>query len=413
MTQIQRTRRGTTLVEVLVAAALSILGMWLLTWSYQLVVDSWRHGNAQAELTAQERMVTTLITRDIQSPRFTDQDDKQNRGRKVSDQRLDQAFLYPDPNNAGQFLVGGYTPPRGGYFRAGSFPVDGVNNHLEANADGYDTSRSTNHFLQMTVLLPGGASHQQFCAELLTNPPQQYYGTAAEVLYYLSPAGFAPNGTTPLFDLYRWQGLVARTSDDAPAYNAAISAAAAATPADNVREVMVLTSNNRMGTLRDLTIPVGFFDINGGTPSCRRSPGFPLGSGGVPSARFGADKLMSNVLSFEVKFTGPQVNLGTGAWPSDPTATQWPRPFSVNSDYPYDNLPFSGVFDTFSTQAFLPAAPPTRPQPVYWNSSQNLARVNNQNGVMLPIRLTGVQIRLRAFDPKTRETRQTTLILDL
>jgi hypothetical protein len=156
---------------------------------------------------------------------------------------------------------------------------------------------------------------------------------------------------------------------------------------------------NTMAMLSDLTIPQGFVN------SCRLpGPTFtPYGGGGTPSARFGADKLMSNILSFEIKFTGV----------ASPTlgANFWPRPFPGNTDAPYDTLPFDGNFDTFSTQANTPATPPA--PAVNWNLATNLATTGTVARPLKQIRITGVQIRLRAYDPKTRSTRQTTLIVNL
>ncbi len=401
MTRFQRTRRGVTLVEMLVAAALCIAGMSLMTWLYQQGLESFRFARAQADLTAQQRMVTTIMTRDLQAPHFMDEDSKPNRGRRVSDQRLDQMYLYQDPADptGNRLLVGGYIPPRGGYFRARSLPVGNAivpnpNNVFEANSDGFDSSLSTDHVIQFIVLLPGGSSFQQFSAEVPASSGFQYFGTAAEVMYYLRFTGQTPGGVN-LYELYRHQRLVARSTDDAPAYK---------TPASypDAPEVMAVTGGT-MRTLGDLTIPAGFPN------SLRLVPNNPTGLPATPlpptSPRYGEDKLMSNVLSFEIKFTGPAVNLGAGAWPSDPSSTQWPRPLAVNSDYPFDNLPFDGQFDTFSTQASTPT--------VGWNWSNNYARVGNPGGSMKPLRLTAIKVTLRTWDSKTRTTRQTSFIVDI
>ena len=86
---------------------------------------------------------------------------------------------------------------------------------------------------------------------------------------------------------------------------------------------------------------------------------------------------MSNILSFEVKYTGTSVSL-----------PRWPTTFDLgNTDYPYDFLPQGGEFDTHG-----------QPAP---------------NGTRLNIRITGAQVRIRAYDPQTRTTRQTTFTVDL
>jgi hypothetical protein len=389
MIRTRRTRRGVTLVEMLVAAALCISGMWLLSWLYQQGLDSFRQARSQADLTAQQRMVTTILTRDMQYPFFLDEDGKPNRGRRLSDQRTDLA------------LSGGYTPPRGGYFFARSRPAAFEVDPFQA-ADGFASSRSVDHVLQFTVLLPGGSNFQQFSAEVPVGSASQYYGTAAEVSYYLRPAGFTPGGV-PLYDLYRNQRLAARTTDDAPAYRVPASY-------PDAPDVMVV-AGGAMRTFGELTVPTGFGTSYRLQPMANPPvvPQVPFPS---TNPRYGEDKLMSNVLSFEVKFTGPAATLGYGMWPSDPGSNVWPRPAIPpapgpslpqglpNSDYPYDNLPFDGQFDTFTT---LVAG---------WQA--NVAKVGgNSAAPMKPLRITGVQIRLRTYESRTRSTRQTTVIQDL
>lgn len=370
MIRTPRTRRGFTLVELLVAAAMMILGMWLLSWVYQQGLESFRQARAQSELTNQQRMVTSILTRDLAAVHFTDDSTKPNNGRRLSDQRTDLVWS------------GGYVPPTGGYFRAGSFPIDNTNNIWEGNDSIADSSRSTNHFLQFTAILPGGPSHQLFSAEVPAYSGKQYFSTAAEVAYFLKPSGQTTGGV-PLFDLYRQQRIVARNTDDAPAY------ASAASQID-AQEVMVVRGG-QMQNLRNLTIPSGL------TGSVRLSgPPFP-----PYQLHVSEDKLMSNVLSFEVKFTG------SAGYNSGVT---WPRPFldpntgAQNTDYPYDTLPYDGnsydgLFDTHSTQA-------------PWQS--DIAGVGVTGAKRLkPIRITGVMIRLRSYDTRTQSARQTTLTLDL
>jgi hypothetical protein len=117
---------------------------------------------------------------------------------------------------------------------------------------------------------------------------------------------------------------------------------------------------------------------------------------------------MANVISFEVKLTGPQANVGQNAFPSDPNSVYWPRPLSggagqANSDYPYDYLPFNGEFDTYyqaNNWQSQVASAPTAAAP-----TANTALAYP----LKPIRITGIQIRLRSYDPKNQTTRQTTI----
>jgi hypothetical protein len=158
----------------------------------------------------------------------------------------------------------------------------------------------------------------------------------------------------------------------------------------------MVASGGQMRTLRDLTVPVGF-------PGSVRISGPVFNPYGV---RVAEDKLMSNVLSFEVKFTGT-AGAASGLFDQSGNA-MWPRPYAdpstgaiQNTDYPYDTLPYDGKFDTFTQ--YVPN----------WNNANSNAAPLNQSGSMKPIRITGVMIRLRSFDARTRSTRQTTLIQDL
>lgn len=405
------TRRGMTLVELLVAAAMCIMGMWLLTWLYQQGLESFRQARSQADLTTQLRMFTQTITRDLTADHFERQDDKPNGGKRVSDQRLDQMTLYADPKDAKKFLVGGYTPPKRGYFRAGSYPIDKTNNVSEGTDPAFvaDSSRSTNHFLQFTAILSGGSNFQQFSAEVSANSTNQYFGTAAEITYYLVPSGQMA-GTTPLYDLYRCQRLVARNREDADAYDKDMKQPTGKTDAS---EVMVLKPNPNpmplptdppkvMATLEELTFQgIGGVRLQG--------PTFPKNT-----VRVSEDKLISNVISFEVKFTGtiamtPNPNPNPPMIPGirQPDLTilslpEWPtKASSGNNDYPYDTLPLGGTFDTCSTLV------------TDWQLATNVASSGNEGRDLKPIRITGAQIRLRIFDQKTRSTRQTTVIVDL
>ena len=362
MIRTTRTRRGVTLVEMLVAAALSITGMWLLTWVYQQGVDSLRLGNATANLTSQEKMVTSQMTRDLKADHFLEEDNKPNRGRRLSDQT--------------KSLVDGtvYTKPRSGYFWTCSSGPTGTGYYSEgSDSYGFGSSRSSNHFMQFTVILSGGRSDQTFAAEVPAGggSANQVFGTAAEVSYYLKPSGTSANGTIPVFDLYRAQKLVARTADDAPSYAPWVDAVTRP-DAPEVMSVDTTVTPRRMRALAEL----GFAPF-------RVQPFTPLPA---TSARFGEDKLMSGVLLLEIKYTGSD---GTPA--GSLTPPKWPVSFDQgNTDFPYDFLPSaSGVFDTHGQPAPAP------------------------NATLLKIRITGAMIRVRAYDSQTRTTRQTTFTVDL
>jgi hypothetical protein len=419
MIRTTRARRGTTLVELMVAAAMLILGMWLLVWLYQQGMASFLQAKSAADLTTQERNVATVMTRDLGAQFFLDEDPRYTgggvrlNGRRLSDQRMDLV-------NA----TGGWMPPRGGFFWARSRPFgnsyyDSTSTSYKPNAytvidsgpgpgpptdlDGFTSCRSADHCLQFTMFLPGGSNYQLIGAELQVGVGQrkQFFGTAAEVTYALvfnglstAPTATNPTGT-PLYNLIRRQRLTAYNLDDQPVYLSA--ATTGDTAGDTVADVM--TTNGTGGSLTMLTA----LDLT--NPANRLAvPVLPQPGASCaiqsPSTRVGEDCLMSNVLSFEIKFTGPSTPLAAGSWPTDPTSTVWPRPFvpfTGNSDYPYDYLPFNGEFDTSMRVANV--------------SSQVATATPTANHALpiKPIRITGVMIRLRAYDVKYQSTRQTTI----
>jgi hypothetical protein len=361
-----RTRRGATLVEMMVAAAMSIMIMWLLTWCYQQGLASFSNTKAHADLMDQERMVTSVLNRDLLADHFLTEDGKPNGGRMVRDQRLDLT----SPT---------YTVPKNGFFYAYSLgtSINTVNEGVDT--DGFQSTRSNDHILQFTVILPGGPPEQMFNADVPFGTTGPTYGRAAEISYFLVPT-VKTLGGTQLNNLIRRQRLCALTTDDKPNYDATLSINSPPPlypiqPADaaEVMAVSPATGTNpssvpKIFTLNDLTNPANRLSIP-------LNPAFPnrLAST-IVTNRIGEDILMSNVISFEVKFTGTP---GAGI--------TWPTAFSAgNSDFPYDNLPAvsGGLFDTTGT-----------------NSAK--------------IRVTGVMIRLRAYEPRTRTTRQTTITVNL
>ena len=114
--------------------------------------------------------------------------------------------------------------------------------------------------------------------------------------------------------------------------------------------------------------------------------------------------LCVNPATFEV---GLRV-VGAGAYQGDSVSTKWPRPlFSPpvasgpqgqnNSDFPYDFLPFNGEFDTFTTRV------------ANWQAYVANATPAAQGLPVKPFRVIGAMIRVRAYDPRNQNARQTTI----
>lgn len=363
LTSRTRARRGFTLVELMVAASMCVLGMWLFTWLYKQGLDSFRTAKAQADLMAQERSVIELLRRDLSADHFLDEDNKPNRGRKLSDQL--------------RTLGPGYTVPRGGYFE--TFTPLPVGPAIEpVDSDSFGSWRANdagaawrpNHALRFTVVRPGGTPANQYSVQTPAGGGQQYGGVGAEVAYFLVQSGRTPGGV-PLFDLYRRQRLVALNSDYAAAYNGLLASNTAATIAD-AREVFALSNPNATSGPPQVAT---FAQLSASANAALRVP-LPSAANPQPvnqiPGRFGDDKILSNVVSFELKYTGTR----------GPTATApFPALFANNSDYPYDWLP---------------------------TTNNALDTGNNPQ-----LRLTGVHVRLRVWNPKTLHARQTSVVVDL
>jgi hypothetical protein len=118
----------------------------------------------------------------------------------------------------------------------------------------------------------------------------------------------------------------------------------------------------------------------------------------VNDPAYGTDILLSNVLSFEVRVD----------WDPNPNGTlnssNPPRPFPVNTEYPYDNL----TANAGRNPAFQVGLPTTPRCTVFdtWHDEPNW----NTAFASLPlaIRVRGIQVSVRVFDPKTRAVRQNT-----
>lgn len=195
-----RRRQGYTLVELLVAMALILLIMSILSTAYVAGLDTFTKLKGLGDMAEQLRMATTILRRDLAADHFTG------------------AGRLSDPS----FVT---NPPREGYFvasNAASFAEGGV-------LDMYNNPSpvSVQSALRMTVKLRGNRMEDFFAVPLAPDSPaftffgqpqDAYYGGYqwGEVAYFLLPQGqttTGPAGTQkPLFALYRAQLAVMANS---------------------------------------------------------------------------------------------------------------------------------------------------------------------------------------------------------
>jgi prepilin-type N-terminal cleavage/methylation domain-containing protein len=351
-------RAGFTLVEMLVAMALSLGIMLILTEAFRISLDFVRSANSTAVMISQLNGAGASLKRDLEIPHFLPEDSKQNQGIRLSDQRLDQ--LSP----AGQ----GWTTPVSGFFRIIQQPRSGTDTQDDILVD-YETftvTTTSTHALHFTSIFPVGAQQNTFSVLPQAPAPSVAASSrAAEIAYFLvGPVGqtSVPNGR-PLYNLVRRYRLVAISGDS----QSLLTPVAADT---NV----IAGNGTTAATLQTITNPANRMPLNAAT--------FPAPSGsaltfGPGTQRYGEDILASNVLSFEVLADWSNNLLGVASGAATPRAFG----IGVNTEAPYDFFQNGQVFDTYSaTGSPVPQA----------------------------IRIKSLQVSLRIFDPKVKQARQNT-----
>lgn len=350
-----RRRRGYTLVEVMVALGLSVLTMWILAEAFRIGLEMIGQARAQAQLMTQLDAVGAVLQRDlVYAHPFLPDDNRPNRGLRLSDQRVDL------------LASGGWTPPLGGFFRI----ISTSPSVLGSDSEGWPIYTSSNHALHFTAILP---DHETNLFRVAVppdgySPGGTYESRAAEVAYFLVDTNaITPTGNR-LHNLVRRQRLVAVTGADrarldtnsAGQYFSDLIASKPVAPGSPTTAYTLQEVRDPANRLPiSLTMPLPW-PITAPLTSPR-----PILPSLPPTDLSGEDILLPNVLSFEVMVH----------WePHPPNGTSDP------SNQPY---------------AFLPP-------PYYFDTGMNAATVP------LQIRVVGIQVTVRVYDPKTRVVRQNT-----
>ena len=279
-------RAGFTLVELLVAAALTVLVMAILATAFQTGMQTLSHLKSVVGLSQQLRTAEAVIRRDLGAQHLEGATDSAVRVSTVNP--ADKTF-YKNQDTT-QPWVG----PARGYLKVvqNSVPV------YEGLEDGVPSGRTTDHTLAFTVKLGGTSATDVFTAatadtmllgvsktDLVQNPAGQFAGVWAEAGYFLMPTGqkTTPDPTAspmqtalPLFTLFRQQKLLAPTALDVTA--ASVAAFQAANPDFNV------SASATLGKVR----------VNGPETVAQNPTAF-----GTPLTD-GSDILLSNVISMQV-----------------------------------------------------------------------------------------------------------------
>jgi len=352
------TRSGFTLPEMMVAMALSIGIMVILTEAFKMALDFTRVANSQKVMILQLNGVSASLSQDMRSEHFLPDDGKPNRGVRLSDQ-----FMHKVNVNSQN-----WSAPRGGFFYAYNPQPTSEGTDAEGNAMSY----ATNHFLHFTSIRSGATEKDQFT---VNSGGTIYRSNAAEVAYFLVPMPGNPktsSGGQPLYNLVRRYRLVAQTADDInsllPPFTTPL------TPPDG-EVISVPAVNPSPYTVNTLATVAKMLPA----PTSYRMSFTALTSAG----RIGDDILQSNVLSFQV-LADWDTNLNPGV-----TTTPLPVNYSGgNTNYPYDYLTRSAINPAFDTQPNTPGISSTVPQAV---------------------RIRSLQITVRVFDPNLKQARQNTM----
>lgn len=476
-------RGGFTLVELLVAAALTILIMSILAGAFTAALDSLSLLRSIGGMAERNRSAHTQLSEDLKAAHFEGGDATSSL--RLSDIRYDQ--LLPGSTTI--------APPPGGFFfiRQGNGSV-----YEGLDQDGVYSTRgdgTAGHVLGMTVRRTGKTQDQLFTVDLTPlinyannagNPPAErqragnavlslnsqsvsdapavssntanmanpanlavqipvrtvFIGQWAEVFWFLDNPQTL--GGTQNYSLHRRVRVLTTTPVDFPI----------GTGLEEVLSSHLITAppparwqSNTTDTIR---VPANrLYAAPATTPS--RIP--------ATSTRFGDDIVLTNVISFEVKATwtaGPQWTKPVGALTYTYAPNVGPRPFpgavaipagttnipfptpavappvpnwflASNGDSPFDDLPVRNAMqaDPYRPEnigdetANTPGpynGPPTNLGTRVFDTWAPLAGWNtpgNVNCIPFRARITGLKIKIRSFDVKTQQTRQSTLIVDL
>jgi hypothetical protein len=366
---------------MLVAMALTIFIMVILSEAFVTGLETFRQLKAIGDMDASLRTAATLLRRDLAADHFEGK-------RRLSDTNFFSTTLDKGP-------------PHQGFFRLVQGPVQAGEN--EGNdLDGIASRRRTTHALAFTVKLRGNRREEFFSARVPYDPtdpskssplltigqpdsrfqdaPGTYNFQWAEVAYFLVPTGQTAEGT-PLFSLHRRQRLLIPDEEAFELnWGSKVVPFAQYAAYTQISCMKHPKDPNRLyfNTPRDITIPERRFGMNE-TPGSR---GLDRDSTGAfrnhrPYAALGNgdDLLLTNVLSFDVQYltatTGNFVDLGT-------TTAQ----------------PTWKYFDT-------------------WSRVQDDTYDYGSVAVPRSLRILALQVTLRVWDLKTRQSRQVTIVQDM
>lgn len=514
-------RRGFTLVEMLVAAAVAILLMVIISQAFAAGLDVFRRLKAVGDMQERLRMASITLRDDLTRPHFGATGTPAT-GAGLAARRLHESYA----------SAGAYSPDSGQYpgcvriWQGQMTDLSGVAITepgpggaslpfaLEGtDQDGLMFARATTHVLQLTVRRRGTSLDEMFRTrdynrtiganifprdyvfpsdyrEEITGtaPPESYFTSRlAEVAYFLVPTGeVTAGGLVRLYMLVRRVKLIVpERIDDSnnfipsgeipvtPPWSPEISTRTQLTPAGQRYNRIkgdapfpnegISQPFNRFGmSAAPLTAAPGPPTVPhnpnvAGLPATLPGPaGSPLGGPFTPTRDnvypslaqeqqlmadiWGNDVLLHNVVSFEIKawWDVPAAN-PPAITPEDVAALQPRRVYNypgfgpvVNSDYPFDYIPYSrknvlfmdnAAFNpsrarVFDTWCDAPGSPYATLNPAFgpeWKRTDTLPWTPGNTAARLPVpvRIKSLQITIRIWDQKSEQTRRITIVQDM
>ena len=437
--RIQRTSRpGFTITEMMVATALILLLMAIISQTFGAATKTFNELRVVGQMQERLRTTSTIIRKDLTTEHFSGPFIPGRSGPRLGDQRLDQA---------------GWVPPDKGFFcirqYSASVPEPTPPPLARFDGEGLTSTRSDSHVLHFTSHLADVPASELYCASALATTPGNafpvpgqnvFYSRWAEIMYFLSATGDqtpanASGVSLPIYSLRRRVRLLAPET------------AFVINPNNNTytwttqQAAIHIATNPEVGFQMGPTQPpvngqamVRILGPDAVTNPNNRMAQPPFPQTDVNGIQTGDDVLMTDVLSFEIKL----------AWINNPSLNGYPSPQHAplpspaapnmvtngNSDDPYADIPqvpanpalalnpapaFSGqrVFDTWYKH-------PQLADTIDWDRPQynpttggNGFLTPNQGQPPLRINVRSIQIKLRVWDSKAEKARQVTIAQEL
>jgi type II secretory pathway component PulJ len=410
---VMRRRLAFTIVELLVAMALILFIMVILTEAFSAGLETFRRLKAIGDMQEKMRSAGIVIRRDLGLIHFKNSDGRSH---------LSEFDLTTQP------------PPDFGYFRI--FQVTNSANGpwvynsdvAEGTEDGITQTRSVQHYLQFTILQSGLSPDAYFRARLpagdatgLANTPTNNLdlqqpstmsGRWAEVTFFLrAKPGQTTTGDKPqqLYSLYRRQ----RVLGESPFVAGSVTVTNPSAYPDVSFAPTPAGGNYPLNDAKSITQPINRFGMApltganqyAGIPSpLPPNPLTPPSAGGwtleemlgPTDPRAGDDLLLTDVISFDIKVIQQGFNPG-GGLPDPQGLTMMdlpPASAGLNSVFAANNW---SVFDTWSKDAPYQG----------WNAP------GTATSLPLKMRVLALQITLRVWDVRTEQARQMSVIQDM